>query len=74
MRLPRSSTLVQTVPNGPHATLTAMLYEAAKQRNPLRWKGPARNWKRVHTVHLNPDQTDNFEPIKRDHRQEQKAA
>ncbi|WP_028209100.1 hypothetical protein [Paraburkholderia nodosa] len=52
----------------------ATLYEAAKQRNPLRWKGPTRNWKRVHTVHLNPDQTDNFEPIKRDHRQEQKAA
>ncbi|AME28115.1 integrase (plasmid) [Burkholderia sp. PAMC 26561] len=52
----------------------AMLYEAAKQRNPLRWKGPTRNWKRVHTVHLNPDRTDNFEPIKRNHRQEQKAA
>ncbi|OTP72116.1 Mobile element protein [Caballeronia sordidicola] len=51
-----------------------MLYEAAKQRNPLRWKGPTRNWKRVKTVHLNPDQIDNFEPIKRDHRQEQKAA
>ncbi len=46
----------------------ATLYEAAKQRNPLRWKGSTRNWKRVHTVHLNPDQTDNFEPIKRDHR------
>jgi putative transposase len=52
----------------------AMLYEAAKQRNPLRWKGSTRNWKRVKTVHLNPDRTDNFEPIKRDHRQEQKAA
>jgi putative transposase len=52
----------------------AMLYEAAKQRNPLRWKGPTRNWKRVKTVHLNPDQIVNFEPAKRDHRQEQKAA
>src|SRR6195952_2708234 len=52
----------------------AALYDSAKQRNPLRWKGSTRNWKRVHTVHLNPDRTDNFEPIKRDHRQEQKAA
>ncbi|MFP3559472.1 IS3 family transposase [Paraburkholderia sp. SIMBA_049] len=52
----------------------ATLYEAARQRNPLRWKGPTRNWKRVHTVHLNPDQTDNSELIQRPHQQEQKAA
>jgi transposase InsO family protein len=52
----------------------ATLYEAARQRNPLRWKGPTRNWKRVHTVHLNPDHTDNPELIRRPHQQEQKAA
>ena len=52
----------------------ATLYEAARQRNPLRWKGPTRNWTRVHTVHLNPDQTDKSELIRRPHQQEQKAA
>jgi hypothetical protein len=36
----------------------AALYETARQRNPLRWKGPTRNWKRIHAVHLNPDRTD----------------
>ena len=37
----------------------AALYETARQRNPLRWKGPTRNWQRVHAVHLNPDRSDN---------------
>ncbi|TCG06719.1 hypothetical protein BZM27_24225 [Paraburkholderia steynii] len=40
----------------------------------FRWKGATRNWKRVDTVHLNPDQTDNPELIRRPHQQEQKAA
>jgi putative transposase len=33
----------------------ATLYESARQRNPLRWKGPTRNWQRIRVVHLNPD-------------------
>ncbi|HDV6370361.1 TPA: hypothetical protein ACK3Q6_004994 [Burkholderia cepacia] len=37
----------------------AALYEAERQRNPFRWKGPTRNWQRVDTVHLNPDRIDN---------------
>jgi len=38
----------------------AMLYKAAKQRNPLRLKGPTRNWKCVKMAHLNPNQIANF--------------
>jgi transposase InsO family protein len=34
------------------------VYEAAKSANPQRWSGPARNWKPVRVVHLNPDQSD----------------
>ncbi|PVX70883.1 transposase InsO family protein [Paraburkholderia unamae] len=34
------------------------LYETARQRNPLRWKGPTRNWQRVDAAHLNPDRID----------------
>ncbi|VVE86081.1 integrase [Pandoraea sputorum] len=34
------------------------LYETARQRHPLRWKGPTRNWQRVEAVHLNPDRID----------------
>lgn len=30
------------------------LYEAAKQKNPLRWAGATRKWSRVEVVHLNP--------------------
>ncbi|WP_175152832.1 hypothetical protein [Paraburkholderia ultramafica] len=37
----------------------AELYENARRRNPLRWKGHTRNWQRVDTVHLNPDRIDN---------------
>jgi len=36
----------------------AALYAAARQSNPLRWKGAARNWTRIHAVHLNPDRDD----------------
>jgi len=32
-----------------------VVYEAARARNPLRWRGPTRNWQRIHAVHLNPD-------------------
>jgi hypothetical protein len=28
--------------------------QLGQQRNPLRWKGPTRNWQRVQVVHLNP--------------------
>jgi putative transposase len=31
------------------------IYEAARQRNPERWSGHTRNWKRVETVRLNPE-------------------
>jgi len=33
----------------------AALYQAAKQRNPLRWTGPARNWTPAGAVPLNPE-------------------
>jgi putative transposase len=32
------------------------LYEKARTKNPQRWSGTTRNWNRIHTVHLNPDQ------------------
>jgi putative transposase len=35
-----------------------MLYEAARERHPLRWKGTTRDWHRIHVVHLNPDRAD----------------
>ena len=31
------------------------LYETAPDRNPQRWSGNTRNWQRIQTVHLNPD-------------------
>jgi transposase InsO family protein len=34
------------------------LYEQAKARQPRRWSRQTRRWNRVHTVYLNPDQTD----------------
>jgi transposase InsO family protein len=34
------------------------LYEVARAKNPLRWKGATRNWQRIDIVHLNPDQID----------------
>jgi transposase InsO family protein len=35
-----------------------LLYEAARERHPLRWKGATRDWQRIHVVHLNPDRAD----------------
>lgn len=52
----------------------AMLYETARRRHPLRWKGPTRNWKRIHAVHLNPDRADHHGGIQPHHNQERKAA
>lgn len=52
----------------------AALYETARQRNPLRWKGPTRNWKRIHAVHLNPDRADDDGVIPQPRYQERKAA
>lgn len=34
------------------------LYEQARARHPRRWSRQTRRWSRVHTVYLNPDQTD----------------
>jgi len=52
----------------------AALYETARQRNPLRWKGPTRNWKRIHVVHLNPDRDDDHRVIPQPRYEERKAA
>jgi putative transposase len=51
-----------------------MLYEAARERHPLRWKGATRNWKRVHVVHLNPDRAEPDSVIPHPRHQERKAA
>lgn len=34
------------------------LYEDARSQNPRRWSQHTRNWNRIHTVHLNPDQAE----------------
>jgi transposase InsO family protein len=52
----------------------AALYEAARQRNPLRWKGPTRNWQHIDTVHLNPDRITNQRVTPQRHNHERKAA
>ena len=52
----------------------AALYETARQRHPQRWKGPTRNWTRIHTVHLNPDRDDDHDVIPQPRNQERKAA
>jgi transposase InsO family protein len=52
----------------------AVLYESARQRNPLRWKGPTRNWQRIRAVHLNPDRADDQGVIPEHRNQERKAA
>jgi len=52
----------------------AALYETARQRNPLRWKGHTRNWTRIHAVHLNPDRADVDGVIPQPRYQERKAA
>ncbi|MDB5867883.1 MAG: Glyoxalase/bleomycin resistance protein/dioxygenase [Polaromonas sp.] len=33
----------------------ALIYERARQENPQRWSGQARQWTHVDAVHLNPD-------------------
>ena len=59
----RHSAIRFVTPGQRHAGLDAAileqrsaLYEAAKVRNPLRWKRSIRNWRRVEIVYLNPDQ------------------
>ncbi len=42
------------------------LYEAARAKNPLRWKRQTRNWRRVTVVHLNPENADKTENSKSD--------
>jgi putative transposase len=41
------------------------LYEQARAQNPRRWSNDTRNWNRIHTVHLNPEQpvTPNQTPL-----------
>lgn len=38
------------------------LYEQARAQHPRRWSRQTRNWNRVHTVHLNPEHTDEQKP------------
>jgi transposase InsO family protein len=52
----------------------ASLYEAARLRNPLRWKGTTRDWQRVHSVHLNPDRAESNSTTSNPAHQEKKAA
>jgi putative transposase len=59
----RQSAINFVTPAQRHAGLdTALLekrsivYEAAKNRHPERWRGATRNWQPVLVVHLNPDQ------------------
>lgn len=57
----RHSAIGYVTPNQRHRGVDAdilkqrdAVYEAAKQRNPERWSGKTRNWKRVTAVWLNP--------------------
>jgi len=52
----------------------AAVYEAARQRQPLRWKGATRNWQRVQVVHLNPERDGAGEVVTQPRRKEKKAA
>ena len=61
----RHSAIRFVTPGQRHAGLDApileqrsALYEAAKVKNPLRWKRSIRNWRRIEIVYLNPDQPD----------------
>jgi len=47
--------------DGPLLAHPKAVYEAARLRNPQRWRGPTRNWQRIQAVHLNPDRTDTHE-------------
>jgi len=42
----------------------AMVYERARQANPLRWSNATRDWSRVDCVHLNPDKPNSDKDIK----------
>lgn len=50
------------------------LYEGARERHPLRWKGATRDWQRVHVVHLNPGRAEPTVDIRRPRNEELKAA
>ena len=61
----RHSAIRFVTPGQRHAGLDAAileqrseLYEAARVKNPLRWKRSTRNWRRIEIVYLNPDQLD----------------
>jgi putative transposase len=56
------------------ASTCQMLYKAARERHPLRWKGATRNWQRIHVVHLNPDHAEQNSAIAQPRHQERKAA
>jgi putative transposase len=47
--------------DGPLLEQRTAVYEAARQKNPQRWRGTIRNWQRIAAVHLNPEQTDGFD-------------
>jgi putative transposase len=47
--------------DGPLLAHRKAVYEAARLRNPQRWRGTTRNWQRIQVVHLNPDHTDTHE-------------
>jgi hypothetical protein len=60
----RHSAIRFVTPAQRHAGLDAAIpnqrkavYEAAKAKHPLRWRGPTRNWQRIQIVHLNPDRS-----------------
>jgi len=42
----------------------SLVYERARQANPQRWSGQARQWAHVDVVHLNPKTTQIKEPQK----------
>lgn len=44
--------------DGPLLAHRKTVYEAARLRNPQRWRGSTRHWQRIQVVHLNPDSTD----------------
>jgi len=44
--------------DGPLLAQRKAVYEDARRKHPQRWSGATRNWQRIATVHLNPDQTD----------------
>jgi putative transposase len=51
--------------DGPLLEYRKSVYEAARKRNPQRWRGATRNWQRIQFVHLNPDQAETTELARR---------